>query len=188
MGKIVFVIGSPGAGKSSIISAVKKKYSVVTVGDFMEKAGRAKRLIKHRDEIRYLTPNQQKVLQADAFRQIGKLPGEVVLDTHATVEQHGRFYPGMADQMLRYMKNIVGVVYVDAPVADILKRRKVDKSRKREIEPEWLVERQRDMNFAIASYYSTHINIPLYLIVNKDGALKQAQKQFIKSLKDAFGE
>lgn len=190
MKKIAIVMGTPSAGKSSLVDSVKKnsKYTVVNVGDIMRDIAVKEKYVRDRDQIRYLPVDEQEELRTKAIAKIAKLQGDVILDTHASVEQHGRFFPGLSYYMMTHLKHTVALFYVDALTKHIMRRRVADKSRHREIEPEWLINMQRDINLAIVSYYSTYLNIPLYLIINEDGKLASSIKDFRGKLEDAFGE
>ncbi|MGC8649020.1 MAG: AAA family ATPase [Candidatus Micrarchaeia archaeon] len=180
MKNLIIVVGTPSAGKTSIVKALEndENYKIVNLGDLMYEAGVKKGYIKDRDEIRYLDPDKAEELRTSAIEAVSKLTGNVILDTHASVEQHGRFLPGLAYYMFKYLKHTKGFFYIDAETGEILRRRKEDKTRSREIEPEWLINTQRDINLSIISYYSTHFNVPMYVINNKDGKLEESKMAF----------
>jgi adenylate kinase len=189
--RLVIVLGSPGAGKTSLIKSLRntRAYKLANLGDIMFELGKKQKLVEHRDEMKYLSPDEQTDLRDSAAEQIAKLDGNVVLETHASVEQHGRFFPGLPFYMMNHFKHITGLFYIDAETDQIMKRRQRDKTRpKREIEEKWMIDTQRDVNLAILSYYSTYLNIPLYIIDNKEGKLKETTRMFKNQLEDAFGE
>jgi adenylate kinase len=190
MKKLVIVLGSPSAGKSSVVSPLKnnKKYIIVNMGDVMLEIAKKRKLATSQDKLRYLTPDQQTDLRDAATEQIAKINGNVILDTHATIEQHGRFFPGLPFYMVEHFKHVAGLFYIDAETDQIMERRKKDKTRQRELEEKWLIDTQRDLNLAIMSYYASDLNIPLYIIDNEDGKLDQTRNTFKKHLEDAFGE
>jgi len=145
-------------------------------------------MVDDRDEMRYLAPDEQTDLRDKATEQVARVDGNVVLDTHAMVEQHGRFFPGLPFYMVKHFKHVSGLFYIDAETEAIIARRRRDKTREREFEEKWLIETQRDLNLAIMSYYASYLNIPLYIIDNEEGKLDQTRKIFKKHLEDAFGE
>jgi adenylate kinase len=190
MKQMVIVVGSPGAGKTSVVSPLQKsrKYKVVNLGDIMGEIGIKSHLVKRVDEIRYLDNDKNTDLRTKAVERVSKLEGNVILSTHAMVEQHGRYLPGLSYYMFKHFRHVKGFFYIDADTETLLRRRRKDKSRTREIEDKKVLDTQRDLNLAILSYYSTHLNIPLYIINNTDGKLGETRKTFVKDLKDAFGE
>ncbi len=190
MKKLAIVIGTPSSGKTSLVDSVKndRRYKIINLGDIMQDIAVREKYVKNRDKLRYLPMEKQEELRTKAVATVSRENGDVILDTHATVEQHGRFFPGLSFYMMTHLKHTVAIFYIDALTEHIIRRRKADKSRHREIEPEWLINTQRDINLAIASYYSTYLNIPLYLIVNEDGKLPSSIRDFRGKLEDAFGE
>ena len=187
--KIVFVCGSPGAGKTSIINGVAKDrhYRIVNVGTLMTNIAVRKKYVKDRDQIRHLSANKINELQIATFREISKMSGNIILDTHATVEQNGRYVPGIAIPHCKYLKTLVGFIYIDALTNDIAKRRKDDKTRRREDERLELIDVQRLINVSILSACSTYFNLPLYVVFNEQGKLNSTMKQFKADLRERFG-
>ncbi len=190
MKKLVIVLGTQGAGKTSVVDAIKgnKKYTRVNLGDIMLSSGIKKNVLKDRDEIRYLDNDTITDLRTMAVAEVGKMDGCVILETQPSIEQHGRFFPGLPHYMMNHLKHLNALFYIDADTNSVLERRKKDTSRKREMEEAWLINTQRDINLAILSYYATELNIPLYVINNEEGQLQETRKQFMDHLKDAFGE
>ncbi|MCL5433712.1 MAG: AAA family ATPase [Candidatus Marsarchaeota archaeon] len=187
---LIIVVGTPSAGKTSIIKVLESNpnYKTVNLGDIMYEIGVKKGYIKNRDEIRYLDLEKSESLRTAAIEKISKMDGNVILDTHASVEQHGRFMPGLAYYMFKYLKHTKGFFYIDAETGEILRRRKMDQTRSREIEPEWIINTQRDINVAIISYYATHFNVPMYVINNKKGKLEESRNAFKEHVKNVIGE
>ncbi len=185
MGKVVIAVGSPGAGKTSVLEAANGKYKVVNVGDIITGLGISKGHIRNRDEIRYMPNDIFVKMKSLAFTKIAKMPGNLVLDTHASVEQHGRFIPGLPIKEIKKL-NVVGLVYIDASTDSIIERRKRDKTRVREEEARTLIDTQRSVNIAVLSYYFSMLNVPLFIIDNREGKISESRRSFLKGLKEAF--
>ncbi|MGD0510215.1 MAG: AAA family ATPase [Candidatus Micrarchaeaceae archaeon] len=187
--KIVFVCGSPGAGKSTLVNrlAKNKNYKVLNAGTLMMDFAVKKKYVKNRDELRFLSNKKVSSLRAEFLMEISKINGNVILDSHATVQQNGRYLPGITAQDVKYLKGLVGFVYIDSVTGDILKRRVDDRTRRRENERADLIDVQRLINISIISAYSTDFNIPLYVVFNQQGKLAQSMKQITSHMKDAFG-
>lgn len=187
--KIVFVCGSPGAGKSSVVSGVEenKNYKIVNVGTLMTEMAIAAEHIKNRDEIRFMDKKSFNELQIQAFKQISKMDGNIILDTHATVEQNGRYLPGITIGHRQHLEGLVGFIYIDALTQDIARRRKSDTSRRREHERLELIDVQREINLSIMATCSTVMDLPLYVVFNEQGELEKTIKEFAVQLKDIFG-
>jgi adenylate kinase len=188
MARIVIVTGTPGAGKSSIVRTLDKSpvYRVRNLGEIMLGLAIKKGYCKDRDKIRYLSNAKQNELGLAAARQLAKEKGTVVLDTHASVEQHGRVVTGLPGNFLDALKDVRGLVYVDSETDLIVKRRKRDKARSREVESKRTIETQRIINLSTLSYCAAYLNIPIYIIDNKEGRLKESQNSLRLYLKDAL--
>lgn len=188
--QVVIVVGTPGSGKSSIMEALagSKKYKLFNLGTLMSDIGIKMGYIKHRDELRYTTNKVTTELRKKAAEYIAEQSGNIVIDTHVTVYQNGRIMAGLARAFLAQLKTTVGFVYVSADTDAIMRRRKKDETRIREQEDRRTIEMQKSVNIAVLSFYSADLNVPLYILENEDGKLKEAQTLFLKHIKDAFGE
>jgi len=188
-GKLIIVTGTPGAGKTSIIDSVKanKKYKIVNIGTTMEDLLLKRGLIKHRDEIRYLDFDTIERFREAAFKQVASLKGNIVVDTHMSVERQGKYVPGLPCVISKYLRGLVGIVYIDATTDELLSRRSNDKLRIREAEDRMIIEMQRAIHAAMLAYYSIQLNIPIYVINNEENSLKESIKAFKNALKDMTG-
>ncbi len=187
--KIVFVCGSPGAGKSSVVGGISSNgnYKIVNVGNLMEVMARTKGYAKDRDEIRFLSKERYDELQIAAFKMISEMEGNIVLDTHATVEQNGRYMPGITFGKAAHLKGLAAFMYIDALTQDIESRRKDDRTRRRENERPELVDVQREINMSILSACSTYLDLPFYVIFNERGKLESSVNELKVHLKEIFG-
>jgi adenylate kinase len=187
--KIVFLCGSPGAGKSSVIEGISsnKNYKVLNVGTIMTNNAVKKGQVKDRDEIRFLNRETYNELQVEAFKEISGMEGNIILDTHATVQQNGRYLPGISIENTQHLKRLVAFIYIDALTQDIVRRRKSDKTRRRENERLELIDVQRFINISILSTCSTYLDLPLYVVFNEQGELELSINELKSHLKDIFG-
>lgn len=187
--KIVFVCGSPGAGKSTIVNSMaeNKKYRILNVGTLMMESAVKSGYVKDRDELRFLGNKRLNELQINVFKSISKIGGNVILDTHATVEQNGRYQPGITIENMKYLNTLVGFIYIDSLTEDIAKRRKSDRTRRREHERPELIDVQRLINISILSACSTYLDLPLYVVFNDQGKLEESIGQIKEHMGDLFG-
>lgn len=187
--KIVFVCGSPGAGKSTIVNSIAKegRCKVLNVGTLMMDIALKKKYVKDRDELRFLSRARINELQIMAFDKVSRMNGNILLDTHATVEENGRYIPGFAITHISHLKKLAGFVYIDSLTKDIAKRRKSDRTRRRENEKLDFIDVQREINLSILSTCSTYFDIPLYVVFNEQGKLKESIRRAEAHLKDIFG-
>ncbi len=180
--KLVIVMGHNGSGKTSIIKPLEKngKYNIVNLGEVMHDLAKKKGLVKTPDQIKELDSEVQEDLRNEAVKHVSKLNGNVILDTHINVEQHGRFLPGLHHYLTDHLKHVSGFLYVDADSDTILKRTNKNKKEK------WTIDMQKRINLAIISYYADQLNVPLYVVNNDEGRLEQAQAQASKHLDNIF--
>ncbi len=153
----IVVLAVPGAGKSTILKMVKQKIKnceIVNVGDYVLEYAKKKFGVRHRDEIRKkLNLKQERQAQLYAYRKISKIKANVLLvDTHASIKTEEGYFPGFSEVTAEILKPDA-IILLEFPPKDIIKRRKADKKRKRDIETEQEVEFHQHLNrmFAIAA-------------------------------------
>lgn len=193
MAGIVIVTGTPGAGKTTILEGVAKdkSYRIVSVGTLMFDLASKENFVGERDKLR-LKSNEKRhsELRDKAFSKIASTKGNVIVDTHVSIEAEGtgRYVPGLPLEALKRIKNLKGFIYVDAHTDRILERRRADKTRKRKEEDSALIDTQRLINISALSYYSSYLNIPLYVIFNRQNMLDWSIEKLKTCLKELFGE
>ena len=92
-GKKVIITGVPGVGKTTVINEALAKlknegveYQPINFGSFMFEVAKSEGLVENRDQMRTLERADQKRLQQRAAQAIAKIPGNVMIDTHASVK------------------------------------------------------------------------------------------------------
>jgi adenylate kinase len=182
---IILVLGSPGAGKTTLINSVNaeiQNFEVVNIGTLMAEEVKSQNI--PRDRLRYLPTGKIRELRKAAFFRIAKMSGTVIVDTHATVEKGNKFIFGLPINDLQYMGNIRGIIYVDASPEELIKRRSADTVRKRENDDEEILNLQRHLNLAVVTLYGSTYDIPVYILHNKEGKLEAAKADFKSFIKD----
>lgn len=121
----VIVTGTPGAGKSTLLSSIAedKNFTLVSVGTIMLEFASKDKFAAGRDDLRHKSNAEQySELRNKAFAKIGALKGNVVVDTHGSIEAEGtgRYVPGLPMESLRLIKDLKGFIYVDAHTDRIL--------------------------------------------------------------------
>jgi adenylate kinase len=180
--KLVIVMGHSGSGKNSLVASVQRntKYKIVNLGELMHELAIKKNLVENQDQMKELDEDVRENLRNEAVRRVSKMDGNIILDTHTTVEQHGRFLPGLHHYLVDQLSHASGFLYVDADPDIILKRTNKDKKEK------WFIGMQRDINLAILSYHAALLGIPLYVVSNNDDNFEEAQDQVSKHLESIF--
>lgn len=187
--KGIIVTGSPGAGKTTLLTAADLKgCKLVNVGNLMKDFAVKLGYVNDRDKIRKLGQEKIDRLREEAFAAIGRMEGKLVIDTHATVESEGKFLTGLPFSIIGGAKWLKAIVYIDAQSDEILRRRALDINRHRENDGKEMLDVQRDINIATLSFYSSYLNISLYVIRNREGMLIESSSAFNKVLREIFGD
>lgn len=179
---IVYVVGVPGVGKTSVINEAKKyfkkEYYIVNVGDIMENF--LKDVVKNRDEIRKkLSVSESEELQIKTFEYIkenynGK---NIILDTHFIIETSNGFKAGILKKLTEILKpDAISVIIADP--YEIFKRRILDKSRERDIDDIRIIEIQQNLTIYYSIQMMYEYDSILKVIINKENLLDMAAKEF----------
>lgn len=187
--KVVIVSGVPGAGKSTVLKELSATTGVhvINMGTLMLEIAKEHGYLKGRDSLRFLSNKEISKLRLHAVKKIDLMAGKVVIDTHVTVGENGRYVPGLPDAALAKLENITGLIYIEAATKDIMERRKVDATRSRENEDELMVENQRQLNISMLSAASTYLNVPIFIVINRQGNLKKTVAEIKARLEEALG-
>jgi len=181
------VAAVPGAGKTTVLNVVKKKFpraKIVTKGDLIFEFAKKHYGIKDRDQLRKkLTMKQQRTAQDWAAKKIGAMKDKIVIiDTHFSIKTPTGYIPGVSIRMARHMK-LDGIILLEFRPEDVLERRKKDRSRLRDKETEEEIEAQQHVNEEFAVAIANEFEIPVD-IVN----LRYAEKKPFEHAKKAADE
>jgi adenylate kinase len=188
--KRVIIVGIPGVGKTSIVSLVAKKLhqkelkaTVAVFGTVMlEEAGKVG--VKNRDELRKLSLARQRQLQEMAAKRIAKIKDSIVIiDTHLFIKTIDGYYPGLPVHILDIIKPTHFVMVV-AEAGEIVKRRKVDKSRDRDIVSIQDIQYELDILRVMVASCSMLTGSPFIVIMNNDNKIENAVLNIVKVLCD----
>ncbi len=186
--KIAIVAGLSGAGKSTLLGKAGKGYKVANIGDLMLEAALRKGLAKDRDAIKRLSHGEVESLRDSAATALIKLKGEIILDTHMTIEKGAKLEPALPHSFMQRLRPARALIYINATSGEVMARRRKDRGlRSREIEESAALDVQRTVDLAILGYLSTHLNMPLYIIENREGHADRAAKELASALREAFG-
>ncbi len=184
---LVVMTGVPGVGKSTVAKNAFKQaedngisisYDMVNFGDKMLEIAESENLVKHRDEMRSLSTEQQIGIQKGAAKNIRDMADEkdVILDTHSTIETPKGYIPGMPEWVLREIKPDL-ILDLERRPQDINKFRKKDLDddfRRREVDNLEGIERHQSVNRSAAMAYSVLTGTPVKVIWKPDGYLDRA--------------
>lgn len=145
----IILVAVPGSGKTTIMGYVRKKVpdvQIVNFGDVMLEISKKKYGITDRDEMRKKIPVEEyRKVQEEAAEYIASLPGDVLVDTHASIKIMGGYYPGLPDRVVSKLKPDA-IVLIEYDSKDILERRKGDPTRFRDQETEEEIEMHQMAN------------------------------------------
>ncbi|HET7390068.1 MAG TPA: adenylate kinase [Nitrososphaeraceae archaeon] len=188
--KRVVIVGIPGVGKTSIVSLVSEKLghkelkaTVAVFGTVMlEEAGKIG--VKNRDELRKLSLAKQRQLQEMAAKRIAQIKDStVIIDTHLFVKTIDGYYPGLPMHVLDIIKPTHFVMVV-AEAGEIVKRRKADKSRDRDIVSTQDIQYELDILRIMVASCSMLTGSPFIVIMNNDNKIENAVLDIVKVLCD----
>lgn len=184
---VVIVTGTPGAGKSTVLTQAlesTKNFKVVNFGDEMFEFAKKKGLVKNRDEIRKKPPALQREIQKMAAKNISKKAenSSLIVDTHCTIKTPKGYLPGLPLWVLEELKPEL-ILLVEAKPEEIVGRRQSDKGRIRDAELTQSIEEHQSMNRAVAMAYAMVSGATVKIIVNKENKLSEAVADMLEALK-----
>lgn len=176
---MIIVMGIPGAGKTTVLTAALKAASgwrVVNWGDRMVEIAKSQGLVQSRDEMRKLPVERQAKIQEDVADSLAKEEGKWILDTHCSINTPNGYLPGLPFRLLGKLK-VDHLVLIESPVENILRRRTADESRQRDAQPRALLEEQLLVNKALICSYAAFSGAPVLFVVNEDGKVDAAAQK-----------
>lgn len=188
-GKKVIIVGIPGVGKSTIISNattalqnIGTSVATVVFGSVMFEE--AKKLgITHRDQMRKLSIDVQQKLQNMAADLIsGRRESIVVVDTHLFIKTSSGYYPGLPMNLILKL-NPDRLILVSANSEEILRRRKDDNTRTRDMISDDEIKRDIEVSLSMISSLSILTGAPFEIIHNNDNMIDSATAQMVELLK-----
>jgi adenylate kinase len=152
----------------------------------MTEIAKEKGLVKSRDDLRKLSISQQKTIQAAVASSLAKMKGNVILDTHCSINTLHGYYPGLPYSLLAKL-DVHAVVMVGAPLDDIIGRRKSDASRVRDEQSREALAEHVRMNEAMLAAYAVLAGAPALMVENANGKLSKAAAR-LGGLLDSFSK
>lgn len=190
--KLAIVGGVPGVGKTTVINktlefAQKENIEIKTIvyGSIMMDIARDNYNVQHRDELRKLSPEDQKEIQKEAARRIHQisLGNLTIVDTHYAIKIHsGLYLQGLPKWVSDELKPNL-LVLIETIPEDIAKRRNYDVTRERDEENIDQLLQHQEMNRTIATTICQNTGALLGIVVNKQGELDTAANQLYNFLK-----
>lgn len=180
----IFITGSPGVGKTTIANILSGKgYATFNIGSLMTEIAIKEGLVRNRDEVRKLDVDKSTELRGMAAEHISDSEGVKIVDTQISVAHGGRYAAGIPVNLMNKIKDLHLIIYIDATRDEIRTRRSKDDTRTRENENDEFIDIQRSINIGILSYYSVHLNVPIYFIHNRENDIENTVKKCEDAIK-----
>ncbi|MEM4943839.1 MAG: adenylate kinase [Saccharolobus sp.] len=193
--KLGIVTGIPGVGKTTVLSKVSEilrekniPHKIVNYGDYMLNTAIKNGYVNNRDEIRKLSIDKQKELQALAARKIvedlsdlGK-NGLGFVDTHAVIRTPSGYLPGLPKYVIEILSpNVIFLLESDPKI--ILDRQKRDNSRVRADYSDVNIINEV-LSFARYSAMASAVLVgaSVKIVINQEGDPSVAAREIINSL------
>ncbi|MCX8166621.1 MAG: adenylate kinase [Candidatus Micrarchaeota archaeon] len=174
---MIIVMGLPGAGKSTILQkASTTNYVILNYGTLMFQVAEKQKLVKNRDEMRKLEPEQQKNIQRMVVDEIKKHGKNVILDTHCSIKTPKGYLPGLPYYILKEL-DVEKLVYVTAEPHELIERRKNDPTRVRDPDTEESILEHDTINRTLLATYAALTGATINIIINRAGKLDDSVKQ-----------
>jgi len=188
-GKKVIITGVPGVGKTTVVNEALKnlkdegiEYQSINFGSFMFDLAKSEGIVSDRDQMRSLDRTIQKRLQQHAAQAIAKVPGNVLIDTHASVKTPKGYLAGLPEWVLREIMPDI-IVLVETDDDQILIRRLSDETRSRDKEGSKAIAEHQQFNRAIAASYAMLTGCTIKIVVNADFLLERGAEDLAAVLR-----
>jgi adenylate kinase len=188
-GKKVIITGVPGVGKTTVVNEALKKikeegveYKSLNFGTFMFEVAMNDKIVQDRDQMRTLDRAVQKRLQQRAAQAISQIPGNVLIDTHASVKTPKGYLAGLPEWVLREIMPDC-IVLVETDDDQILMRRLTDETRSRDKEGARSIAEHQQFNRSIAAAYAMLTGCTVKIVINADFLLERAAEDMAAVLR-----
>ena len=180
MGKRIVITGVPGVGKTTVVNGALAKlaeegiqFQSINFGSFMFEVASSQKVVADRDGMRKLPGAVQKDIQRKAAQAIGKIEGNVIIDTHCTVKTPKGFLAGLPEWVLRELMPDM-VILVETDQDQILARRLNDPTRTRDMDSSREIALHQEYNRAMAAAYGMVSGCTVKIVKNQDFLLDRA--------------
>ena len=186
--KKVVIVGIPGVGKTSLVTAIVEKLSDTGIAVSVQSYGtlmfeEAKNFgVKDRDELRKLPVEKQKELQKNTAEKISSLTDDIVfIDTHAFISTTEGFYPGLPNHVIQIIQP-THFIAISARPEEIYNRRMKDETRNRDKISIESIKKELAIQDSMLSTCSVLSGSPMKVILNNEGKIEEAANNVIKAI------
>ncbi|MCS6767176.1 MAG: adenylate kinase [Candidatus Nitrosocaldus sp.] len=188
--KRAIVVGIPGVGKTTVITRAVEMLSMhglnarlVVFGTVMFEEA-MKMGVRHRDEMRRMSVEEQRRLQENAALKIASMSDDVIIiDTHLFISTKEGYYPGLPLHLLNLLKP-TNLILVAAEPREILGRRMNDKTRQRDLVDEGEIAHELEIARIMLAACSILTGAPFAIVMNREGRVDEASQELASLLAD----
>jgi adenylate kinase len=186
MAKLFLILGTPGAGKSTVLKGIQG-VEICNIGTELLEAYQKESRVIERDKLKAMEITgyaDVMRLRKGVFERLVKRSGTILIDTHPSVKSGNAYVPGLSADDLKVLKDqIKAIIYIDAETKDIMKRRAKDNARNREQDSIDLLNQHKEINLAFTTDYAIYLGAPLFIIMNGSD-LKETQEKVSEAIKE----
>ncbi len=188
MGDINVFVGLSGVGKGTVLEEAMlladNDYKIINYGDRMLEIAKDEELVDSRDEIKKLSPEDNKRVQREAAESIFEDSEEedVIVETHAAIQTPFGYIPGLPKWSIEEM-NPEKIIMLQADPKEIYSRTKEDDSREREHEEVEQINEYQSVAREMASTGAVLTGAYLTVIENPDKGVEQAAEELVEVLR-----
>ncbi|MCK5474062.1 MAG: adenylate kinase [Candidatus Aenigmarchaeota archaeon] len=186
--KIIILTGIPGSGKTTVLDQTLElllshgiRYKSVNYGTEMFDIAKNEGLVKTRDELRNLEPEEQKKLQKMAGMKIASdaKKANIVVDTHCIIKTPTGYLVGLPEWVVKEINPDI-VVLIEGVSKEIYRRRANDDTRTRDEDSEELIDEHQTANKSVALAIGMMTGSTTKVLTNRNNKLHEA----VEELKD----
>jgi len=188
MGEVNILIGLSGVGKGTVLEQAMllsdKDYKLINYGDRMLETAKNKDLVGSRDELKEMSPEENKRIQKKAAKEIVEESEEkdVIVETHAAIQTPFGYIPGLPQWTVENLEPEKIIMLTASPKA-IWERTKEDDSRNREHQEVDQIREYQKVAREMASTCAVITGAYLTIIENKDGKAERSAEKLLKTLR-----
>lgn len=190
--KDFYIIGGiNGSGKTSISTRALElgaDFNLVHAGRHFAQVMNSRGLNVNLDTIRLFESKDAYIdIQLEVFRNVlqeseSLSRQKALVDSHYAMRMKFGYVEGFPKEVLGMLRP-KALFLVEASPREIRSRRELDKTRRRGYDFEQDVEEMLQKEREYAQICSEHSGAPLHIVLNENGKLEKAAREFIKNLK-----
>lgn len=188
MAEVNILVGLSGVGKGTVLEQAMnlsdQEYEVINYGDKMVEIAREENLVESRDELKKLSPEENKRVQKLAGEQIVEEADEndVIVETHAAIQTPYGYIPGLPEWSVKAL-DPAKIIILDADAEEIYERTMEDESRDREHEEVSQIQEYQNVAREMAATGAVMTGAYLTIIQNHDGKVEKAAEELVEVLR-----